>query len=145
MGNRAVITTSSNGEVQETNIGIYLHWNGGLDSVAAFLAYCELKGHRAPSYDCYGWARLAQVIGNYFGGTTSLGIDICGRLDCNNGDHGTYFIDGWKVIGRQYKRRPEQDCHNLYQMLRDIDSAQPENERIPELEVAIDELIHQNN
>ena len=37
MGNRAVITTRSK------DIGVYLHWNGGRDSVEAFLKYCELK------------------------------------------------------------------------------------------------------
>lgn len=30
MGNRAVITT------EEKQIGVYLHWNGGRDSVQAF-------------------------------------------------------------------------------------------------------------
>lgn len=36
MGNRAVITTT------DQRIGIYLHWNGGKDSVEAFLKYCKL-------------------------------------------------------------------------------------------------------
>ena len=74
MGNRAVITTKEN--FDNNGIGIYLHWNGGYDSVSAFLKYCELKGHRSPDTDCYGWARLCQVIGNFFGGTTSIGIDV---------------------------------------------------------------------
>ena len=39
MGNRAVITT------ENKKIGIYLHWNGGRDSVEAFLKYCELKNY----------------------------------------------------------------------------------------------------
>ena len=59
MGNRAIIKGHGN------SLGIYLHWNGGRDSVEAFLAYCKLKGYR--SDDSYSWARLAQVIGNYFG------------------------------------------------------------------------------
>jgi hypothetical protein len=37
MGNRAVITDN------KQRIGIYLHWNGGRDSVEAFLKYCELR------------------------------------------------------------------------------------------------------
>jgi hypothetical protein len=35
MGNRAVITT------EQKRIGVYLHWNGGLDSVEGFLTYCK--------------------------------------------------------------------------------------------------------
>ncbi len=62
MGNRAVITTKENWK--HNGVGIYLHWNGVRDSVEAFLKYCNLKGYRSPSEDCYGWARLAQVIGN---------------------------------------------------------------------------------
>ena len=45
MGNRAVITTRKAG-VNPANsdaTGVYLHWNGGRDSVEAFLAYCKLK------------------------------------------------------------------------------------------------------
>jgi hypothetical protein len=85
MGNRAVITTKENFE--NNGIGIYLHWNGGYDSVSAFLKYCELKGYRTPDKDCYGWARLCQVIGNFFGGSTSIGIDVVNKLDCDNYDN----------------------------------------------------------
>ena len=48
MGNRAVITTRKAG-VNPANsdaTGVYLHWNGGRDSVEAFLAYCKLKQFR---------------------------------------------------------------------------------------------------
>ena len=68
MGNRAVITT------KERKIGLYLHWNGGRDTVEPLLKYCELQGYRPPSQDCYGWARMCQVMGNFFGGSLSLGI-----------------------------------------------------------------------
>lgn len=73
MGNRAVITTAK--EWAHGGIGVYLHWNGGLDSVEAFLKYCEMKGYRTPDRDCYGWARLCQVLGNFFGGSASVGIN----------------------------------------------------------------------
>lgn len=74
MGNRAVITTREN--FDNDGIGIYVHWNGGRDSVEAFLAYCEARGFRSPSQDnAYGFAQLARVIGNFFGNGLSLGID----------------------------------------------------------------------
>lgn len=44
MGNRAVITTLQN--YNNNGIGVYLHWNGGRDSVEGFLEYMKLKKHR---------------------------------------------------------------------------------------------------
>ena len=128
MGNRAVITTKEN--MDNNGIGIYLHWNGGRDSVRAFLKYCELKGYRAPSDDNYGWARLCQVIGNFFGGSTSLGIDTVNNLDCNNWDNGVYLIEGWEIVGRMYFEGEEQDEYDLVGMLKTINDSMPESERI---------------
>ena len=95
MGNCAVITTP------ERKVGLYLHWNGGRDTVEPLLRYCELQGYRAPSHDTYGWARLCQVAGNFFGGSTCVGIGpytTDGRMD--PGDNGIYVIDGWKIVER---------------------------------------------
>lgn len=131
MGNRAVITTSKALDVSKSReLGIYLHWNGGRDSVEPFLKYCELKGYRPPSQDCYGWARLCQVIGNFFGGSTSIGIDTCNKLDCDNWDNGVYIIDGWEIVGRQFFEGSEQDSYDMTEMLLDIDESQPEKERL---------------
>ena len=95
MGNRAVITTP------ERKIGLYLHWNGGRDTVEPLLRYCELKGYRAPSSDSYGWARLCQVVGNFFGGTLSVGIaPYSDDRRMNPGDNGIYVVDGWKIVDR---------------------------------------------
>lgn len=128
MGNRAVITTKNNFE--NNGVGVYLHWNGGRDSVEAFLKYCELKGYRSPSSDCYGWARLCQVIGNFFGGSTSIGIDIVERLDCDNWDNGVYIIDGWEIVDRRYFEGLEQNSYDLKSMLKAIDEAQPKKEQL---------------
>lgn len=128
MGNRAVITTKEN--MDNNGIGVYLHWNGGRDSVRAFLKYCELRGYRAPSEDNYGWARLCQVIGNFFGGIGSLGIDTVNHLDCNNWDNGVYLIEGWEIVGRMYFEGEEQDEYDLIGMLKTINDSMPESERI---------------
>ena len=131
MGNRAVITTSKSTDIKNsTDIGIYLHWNGGRDSVQAFLKYCELKGYRSPEKDNYGWARLCQVIGNFFGGELSIGIDSCCSLDCDNWDNGVYIIKDWKIVGRKYFDGIEQDNYNLKDMLFDINEAQPDGEKL---------------
>lgn len=139
MGNRAVITTRKalRIDVQSSHeLGVYLHWNGGRDSVTAFLKYCELKGYRSPEKDCYGWARLCQVIGNFFGGSTSIGIDQCCKLDCDNWDNGVYIIEDWKIVGRKYANvRTEQGHHDLLDMLIAINEKQPEDKRLSDEEL----------
>lgn len=130
MGNRACITTKENFE--NNGVACYVHWNGGFDSVSAFLKYCELKGYRSPDTDCYGWARLCQVIGNFFGGTLSVGINTVNKLDCNNGDNGVYIIEGWKIIDRKFFKGHEQNNHPMEDMLLAIDNAMPKDEQIGE-------------
>lgn len=130
MGNRAVITTEKN--FKNNGVGVYLHWNGGYDSVSAFLKYCEIKGYRTPDTDNYGWARLCQVIGNFFGGSTSLGIDTVDNLDCDNYDNGVYIIKDWEIVDRKHKRNAEQMNYEMEEMLMAIDKAMPEKERIGE-------------
>ena len=93
MGNRAIITT------KKRDLGVYLHWNGGRDSVGAFLEYCELRGFRAPDGDTYGWARLCQVICNYMGAEgLSVGISRYeGDARMDPGANGIYVIEGWRM------------------------------------------------
>lgn len=118
MGNRCVITT------KEHIIGVYLHWNGGPDSVATFLHYCKLAKYRSPETDNYGWARLCQVVGNYFDDGLSVGIDIINHLDCDNFDNGTYIIKNWSIVGREFTLSNNfGEVDKL--MLVDIDKMQP--------------------
>lgn len=127
MGNRAVITASKSTAVAgSSDLGIYLHWNGGRDSVEAFLTYCRIAGFRSPDVDNYGWARLVQVIANFFGGDgLSIGFDKCSKLDCDNYDNGVYIIRGWEIVDRQYKRNSEQHGYDLAEMVQYIDECQP--------------------
>ena len=141
MGNRCVITTP------QRKVGLYLHWNGGRDTVEPLLRYCELKGYRPPSADEYGWARLCQVLGNFFGGTTSVGINAYSDDEHENpGDNGIYVIDGWKIVGRvdPYEGFVEQREYGFDEMLRAFDEAMPERERLGEfldsVEVPVGEL-----
>lgn len=136
MGNRAVITTNQN--LNET--GIYLHWNGGRDSVEAFLAYCKLKGYRTPEDDSYGWAYLTGVITNFFGDGLSCGVDSCKNLDCDNWDNGVYIIKDWLIVGRKYFKGSEQYAYDLKETLEGIDRAQPEHMRLKEGWAQFDEV-----
>lgn len=125
MGNRGVITT------KDKEVGVYLHWNGGRDSVEAFLKYCKLKGYRAPESDNYGWARLCQVIGNFFGGETSVGVDRFERIEHSaSWGNGVYIIENWEVVGREQFDDEEQDDHELYDMLVEINMCQPMREQL---------------
>lgn len=133
MGNRAVITTKQGWTSKENNLGIYLHWNGGRDSVEAFLTYCKMKGYRSPEKDNYGWASLAAVITNFFGASgDSIGIDIVTRLDCDNWNNGVYIIEDWQIVDRQRFKGREQQEHNLEEFLMDIDNSMPEGARFGE-------------
>lgn len=131
MGNRAIV------KPKDKDIGVYLHWNGGIDSVTAFLEYCKLKGYRdfgGENADGYGIARFCQVVGNFFGGGLSIGIE--------NGveeteeyaewtDNGIYVIDCWDI----YKHICPPDYHegyDLQDMLLSIDVKQPESEQLGE-------------
>ncbi len=124
MGNRAVITT------EKKDVGVYLHWNGGRDSVRPFLMYCKMKGYRALETDSYGYARLCQVIGNFFGGDTSIGVARFEETDSNNFDNGTYIVKDWKIVDRLHFEGTEQSEYDPLLMLFDIDKEQPEKEQL---------------
>lgn len=129
MGNRAVITDKNK------QIGVYVHWNGGRTSVEGFLTYCRLKEYRNPNDDYYGWARLCQVIGNFFGGELSVGIGIYEYLDTDNGDNGVYVMDeNWNICERIYADgcNEKVDKQKLYEFIVALNEEQPEKEQIKE-------------
>ena len=129
MGNRALI------KFEEHDIGVYLHWNGGRDSVEPFLAYCKLKKYRD---DDYGIARLVQVIGNFFGGGLSVGVwNTKGMSDeqLDPGDNGIYYVKDWEIVKRFTRLTQEQNEHDMLAMLTEINSKQPELEQIEEDEI----------
>ena len=133
MGNRAIIK----GKGQ--NLGVYVHWNGGIDSVTAFLEYCKLKGYRSPETDTYGVARLCQVIGNFFGGSCSVGIE---NVDKNISpeyaskwclDNGIYEIENWEIKSHWNPGLVTEEYHKGYdlkEMLLDIDASMPGKEQL---------------
>lgn len=131
MGNRAVITTKKREQA------IYTQWNGGRDSIEPLLRYCELKGYRSPTADpAYGFARMAQVLGNFFGGTLCVGVmPYTTDEHMDPGDNGIYVIDGWKIVDRidtsGYGIHEQQE-YDFDEMLRAFDAAMPERERLGE-------------
>jgi len=105
MGNRAVIAfVNDKGEQDKNSVGIYLHWNGGRDSVEGFLQTAKDYGIRSGSY---GFARLTQIITNNFPGTLSVGVDMLKNLDCDNFDNGVYWVDqNFDIVDREYISSP---------------------------------------
>ena len=101
MGNRAHVIFKAGDEISPA---IYLHWNGGPESVYAFLDELKLRGVRSDA--SYSAARMVQIIGEFFGAvgdgaTLSLGItngpanisdpEELDRYD--GGDNGVYVVE----------------------------------------------------
>lgn len=104
MGNRAVITTSTE---HYKGTGIYLHWNGGIESILAFCAAAKERGYRDPAADSsYAMARLTGLLHEFFDprSCSSIGIGSLEHLDCDNFDNGVYVIGrNWEIVDRYGK------------------------------------------
>ena len=126
MGNRAVIVwTDEQGNYTDNSNGVYIHWNGGRDSIEAFLAYCEMCGYESPTEDPAGFERFAKVVSGFFGSSqTTVEIAPISQLDTDNYDNGMYVCRGWDIIGRKYLRGEEQLRYGFRDMLHTINSGQ---------------------
>lgn len=105
MGNRAVITFST----EKNAPCIYLHWNGGRASVEAFLAACRdlsIRGGESLQDQRRAINAMASRIGPAFFGNDpgcTIYVETFGKTDADNGDNGTYIIDGaLNIVGREY-------------------------------------------
>lgn len=138
MGNRAVIKGKGN------DLGVYVHWNGGYNSVYAFTQYCKLKGYRSPEVDDYGIARLCQVIGNFFGGSTSVGVwamSECRELSPEMVDkfwldNGVYELENWEIVKHWNCDLVQDDVvsqEELVEFLCEIDKCMPVKEQLGEV------------
>lgn len=105
MGNRAVVVfetaepgrTAGGGftSYKSSGLAVYLHWNGGPESVYAFLDAMDRYG--VPCDGDYEVVRFLQIAGNFFGGASSLGIFPIGKHDLaiqgkDPGEHGVYVV-----------------------------------------------------
>ena len=120
MGNRAVITIKEDNRPQEDWRSLYLHWNGGRDTVEPLLHVAKLYEVRCDS--SYGIARLSQIMGNYFGGTLSLGVGTYKQLDTDNFDNGVYVVEDWEIVDREFNPGQEQQEYDFNEMVAEIRS-----------------------
>jgi len=140
MGNRAVITIKEDNVPKEDWNSLYLHWNGGRDSVEPFLHVAKLYGIRCNSDSSYAIARLSQLIGNTLGGTLSLGVGAYKCLDTNNYDNGTYVIKHWEIVEREhlpFEDFEEQDEYVFDEFVKEIREANDEIFNYTEEEVQV--------
>ena len=113
MGNRAVISFQdpSVTTLKLSEVGIYLHWNGGLESIEGFCKAATDLNISEP-------ARFIQMLGNWFGGNQSLYVDVISRLDYDNGDNGAYVISKtsgeWQVVKRFFADEYRISGHDEY-------------------------------
>ena len=118
MGNRAVITASTGYH----SPCIYLHWNGGMDSVSAFMRAARaigLSGTKASDFDA-----LAEMIAECLDTAVGMTVyrEMYGISDTDNGDNGVYVIDDtYNIVYRRYRRGPEQvnreQSEGIYQLI----------------------------
>jgi len=94
MGNRAYVVFE---EGKHRSPAIYLHWNGGPESVYAFLQVLKEYGADQHSPE-YSSARFVQLVCNYLGGTLSLGIVTFKRFEqLVEEDNGLYVVSRHRV------------------------------------------------
>lgn len=136
MGNRAVVTFANRNQVEKyvkdasrpmhlegyvkdhlDTIGVYLHWNGGYDSINPFCMACKELGYRSPVSDNYGIACFVQLVRNFFGiDGLSVGVGILSRLDYDNRDNGVFVVDDeWEIVGREYERSDQMMNYDYYE------------------------------
>jgi hypothetical protein len=123
MGNRCLIAfkEKESKKKKEEVPCIYLHWNGGRDSVEAFLDASKRLGVRTND-QFYGMARMTQIISNYLGGTLSIGISNVGDWDLGFLDNGVYWVDGLEIYDRTdtYDGFQEQLSYDHEEMVKEI-------------------------
>jgi len=104
MGNRAVIAFNND----PNSTGIYLHWNGGIESVLAFTHAARDMGARSPDGDTtYAMAGLMRAVTLFMharpGELLSMGVGSLAELDTDNFDNGLFIIGpDWEIKEREF-------------------------------------------
>lgn len=118
MGNRAVIIEFGKQE------GIYLHWNGGRDSVDPMLYYAKHFLNMKLSILTSNIKKV-EFVATCLGVSPEYSSDYT-KLDCDNWDNGVYVIDAdFKIIERMFFKGEEQEEYNFINFLLEIDENMP--------------------
>jgi len=116
MGNRCTITFEDDNQ-QQHPVMLYLHWNGGLESVLAFVSYTWDTFERGRG-DVYTFqARFCQVVGNYFPNGLSLYGHSLAEANPWITDNGHWHFrigkDGFELLNRS-DEMPAAMAHNYW-------------------------------
>tara|TARA_Y100000114_G_scaffold78336_1_gene72068 strand:- start:270 stop:686 length:417 start_codon:yes stop_codon:yes gene_type:complete len=123
MGNKAIITIKEDNTPKKDWMSLYLHWNGGRDTVEPLLHVAKLYGVRCQSASDYAIARLSQIMGNYFGGTYSVGVGTYKQYEKQLGiDNGVYVVQDWEIVDREFEPPYEQQEYDFNKMVAEIRS-----------------------
>lgn len=115
MGNRAFICGTNK------KLGIYVQWNGGMDTISPLMEYCKKRGFSSINTG-RGLAQLCTVINNTF---DCILAQICPYEELEE-DNGVYIInDNWDIDRRINPPTTEQDYHDFVEMLNYINNQQP--------------------
>ena len=111
MGNRAVVTTL--GEKR----GIYLHWNGGRDSIKPIVSYAYNFLTDESEFDAI------KDVAKFFG--LNPLVDDIQHLDCDNYDNGVYIVNKGEIVGRCYFDKEEQQEYDFDEFMYSLNDAMP--------------------
>lgn len=119
MGNRGNVVFVDNEGLGKGEISpaVYLHWNGGPESVYAFLAEMDYRQIRHEAG--YEAARFCQIVGEFFDhdqyGTLSLGVnngpteisaEALDKVWTDSGDNGFYVVNRAAGTMRRFNGYP---------------------------------------
>jgi hypothetical protein len=130
MGNRAVVIFEDS-QSKNFSPAVYLHWNGGPESVYAFLDELDVRQIRADQE--YEAARFIQIVGEFFGHEgLSLGVfngpetdlELTEDSQFNHGDNGIYL-----VCRENKERRMRRFNHVNYPEFRELTEEEVEKEK----------------
>lgn len=96
---------------------VYLHWNGSPESVHAFVDH--LRDTRRMHDPGYATARLAQIVGEFFGGSLSVGITAAVDPEDHPlalSGHGLYLFSPRGEIVARWRCALGQDRPLVYQL-----------------------------
>ena len=133
MGNRATVIFTDG--KKKIGAAVYLHWNGGAESIYAFLNEMERRHIRADQE--YETARFIHIVGEFFDQESLTGLSLgvvngpkainekeLAKVRTDHGDNGFYIINrtGDKPVMRRF-------VHH-YEHLEEMTEQQVINERL---------------
>lgn len=122
MGNRAVLVFEN--DRTDKSPAIYLHWNGGRDSIEPFLTAAKLIGIGKLTTTTERMDAIATMLAKFFF-ECEIGRTVYrepfGQTDQDNMDNGVYLIDNeLSIVGRLYHDGDEQSGHDHDQIVNEI-------------------------